>query len=81
MSPEELERYARHILLREIGAPFELKLVQRTEAEMHKTKNFGRKSLDEITRVLGEMGLDFGMKLEGFDKKYQEWKRLHQNEA
>ena len=56
-------------------------LVQRSEAEMLKTKNFGRKSLDEITRVLGEMGLDFGMKLEGFDKKYQEWKRLHQNEA
>ena len=56
-------------------------LVQRTEAEMLKTKNFGRKSLDEITRVLSEMGLDFGMKLDGFDKKYQEWKRLNQNEA
>ena len=56
-------------------------LVQRSEAEMLKTKNFGRKSLDEITRVLGEMGFDFGMKLDGFDKKYQEWKRLHQNEA
>ena len=56
-------------------------LVQRTEAEMLKTKNFGRKSLDEITRVLAEMGFDFGMKLDGFDKKYQEWKRLHQNEA
>ncbi len=56
-------------------------LVQRTEAEMLKTKNFGRKSLDEITRVLAEMGLDFGMKLDGFDKKYQEWKRLNQNEA
>ena len=47
-------------------------LVQRTEAEMLKTKNFGRKSLDEITRVLAEMGLDFGMKLDGFDKKYPE---------
>ena len=56
-------------------------LVQRTEAEMLKTKNFGRKSLDEITRVLAEMGFDFGMKLDAFDKKYQEWKRLHQNEA
>ena len=56
-------------------------LVQRSEAEMLKTKNFGRKSLDEITRVLAEMGFDFGMKLDGFDKKYQEWKRLHQNEA
>ena len=56
-------------------------LVQKTESEMLKTKNFGRKSLDEIRRVLGEMGLDFGMKVEGFDKKYQEWKRKQQNEA
>ena len=56
-------------------------LVQRTEAEMLKTKNFGRKSLDEIRRVLTEMDLDFGMKLDNFDKKYQEWKRMQQNEA
>ena len=38
-------------------------LVQRTEAEMLKTKNFGRKSLNEIKEILGEMGLSFGMKL------------------
>ena len=56
-------------------------LVQRSEAEMLKTKNFGRKSLDEIRRVLTEMDLDFGMKLDNFDKKYQEWKRMQQNEA
>ncbi|MDR2695732.1 MAG: DNA-directed RNA polymerase subunit alpha, partial [Deltaproteobacteria bacterium] len=56
-------------------------LVQRSEAEMLKTKNFGRKSLDEIKRVLTEMGLDFGMKLDGFDKKYQDWKRKQQYEA
>ncbi|OBQ57595.1 DNA-directed RNA polymerase subunit alpha [Halodesulfovibrio spirochaetisodalis] len=57
-------------------------LVQRTESEMLKTKNFGRKSLDEIRRVLGEMGLDFGMQVEGFEKKYQDWlKRKQQNEA
>ncbi len=56
-------------------------IVQRHEAEMLKTKNFGKKSLDEIRRVLAEMNLDFGMKLEGFDKKYQEWKRKQQNEA
>ncbi len=56
-------------------------LVQRTEAEMLKTKNFGRKSLDEIRRVLTEMDLDFGMKIDNFDKKYQEWKRMQQNEA
>jgi DNA-directed RNA polymerase subunit alpha len=56
-------------------------IVQRHESEMLKTKNFGKKSLDEIRRVLGEMNLDFGMKLEGFEKKYQEWKRKQQHEA
>ena len=42
-------------------------LVSKTEAEMLKTKNFGRKSLNEIKEVLGEMGLSLGMKLDGFD--------------
>ena len=56
-------------------------LVQRTEADMLKTKNFGRKSLDEIKSVLLNMGLDFGMKVDSFDKKLQEWKRKQQNEA
>jgi len=41
-------------------------LVSKTEAEMLKTKNFGRKSLNEIKEVLAEMGLHLGMKLEGF---------------
>jgi len=41
-------------------------LVQRTEAEMLKTKNFGRKSLNEIKDVLTEMGLSLGMKIDGF---------------
>ena len=39
-------------------------LVQRTEAEMLKTKNFGRKSLSEIKDILNEYGLVFGMKSE-----------------
>ena len=57
-------------------------LVQRTENDMLKTKNFGRKSLEEIRRVLQEMGLEFGMKLEGFEQSYQEWlKRKEHNEA
>jgi DNA-directed RNA polymerase subunit alpha len=34
---------------------------------MLKTKNFGRKSLNEIKEILTEMGLSLGMKLEGFD--------------
>ena len=42
-------------------------LVQRTEAEMLKTKNFGRKSLKEIKEILSEMGLSLGMKLDTFD--------------
>ncbi|MBW1667727.1 MAG: DNA-directed RNA polymerase subunit alpha [Deltaproteobacteria bacterium] len=49
-------------------------LVQKTEAEMLKTKNFGRKSLNEIKGILEEMGLSLGMKLENFPlpKKKQE---------
>jgi DNA-directed RNA polymerase subunit alpha len=39
-------------------------LVQKTEAEMLKTKNFGRKSLNEIKDILQEMDLNFGMKLD-----------------
>jgi DNA-directed RNA polymerase subunit alpha len=34
---------------------------------MLKTKNFGRKTLNEIKDILAEMGLHLGMKLEGFD--------------
>ena len=41
-------------------------LVQKTEAEMLKTKNFGRKSLNEIKGILEEMGLSLGMKIESF---------------
>ena len=39
-------------------------LVQKTEAEMLRTKNFGRKSLNEIKEILGGMGLSLGMKLD-----------------
>jgi len=41
-------------------------LVSKTESDMLKTKNFGRKSLNEIKEVLAEMGLSLGMKLDGF---------------
>jgi len=40
-------------------------LVQKTESDMLKTKNFGRKSLNEIKEILAGMGLTLGMKLEG----------------
>jgi DNA-directed RNA polymerase subunit alpha len=39
-------------------------LVQKTEAEMLRTKNFGRKSLNEIKEILSGLGLTFGMKFD-----------------
>ena len=39
-------------------------LVQKSEMEMLKTKNFGKKSLNEIKEILTEMGLGLGMKLD-----------------
>jgi DNA-directed RNA polymerase subunit alpha len=51
-------------------------LVQKTEMDMLRTKNFGRKSLNEIKELLAEMGLRFGMKLDNWPPKdlpeYQE---------
>ncbi len=45
--------------------------MQRSEAEMLKTQNFGRKSLNEIKDILVEMGLSLGMALDGFpDPEY-----------
>jgi len=44
-------------------------LVQKSEAEMLKTKNFGRKSLQEIKTVLAAMGLTLGMKLDSYESK------------
>jgi len=41
-------------------------LVQKSEAEMLKTQNFGRKSLNEIKDILADMGLGLGVKLESF---------------
>lgn len=44
-------------------------LVQKSEQEMLKTKNFGRKSLNEIKELLGELGLELGMKLDHFPSR------------
>ena len=44
-------------------------LVQKTEQDMLKTKNFGRKSLNEIKDILAELGLHLNMKLHNFPKK------------
>ena len=53
-------------------------LVQKTEGEMLRTPNFGRKSLNEIKEILHEMGLDFGMHIENFPGRTeldQRWAR------
>jgi len=66
-SVEELELSVRSAnCLKNASISYIGELVQRTEQEMLKTKNFGRKSLNEIKEVLGEMGLKLGMTLEGF---------------
>jgi len=66
-SVEELELSVRSAnCLKNANIRYIGELVQKTEAEMLKTKNFGRKSLNEIKEVLAEMGLTLGMKLEGF---------------
>jgi DNA-directed RNA polymerase subunit alpha len=51
-------------------------LVQKTEAEMLKTKNFGRKSLNEIKEILLESGMGFGMKLD-----FPPWNKVGKTEA
>jgi DNA-directed RNA polymerase subunit alpha len=62
-SVEELELSVRSAnCLKNAGINLIGELVQKTEAEMLKTKNFGRKSLNEIKEVLMEAGLGFGMK-------------------
>lgn len=66
-SVDELELSVRSAnCLQNANIKYIYELVQKTETEMLKTKNFGRKSLNEIKDILAEMGLSLGMKLEGF---------------
>jgi DNA-directed RNA polymerase subunit alpha len=44
-------------------------LVQKSEQEMLRTKNFGHKSLNEIKEILREMGLELGMKIDHFPSR------------
>jgi DNA-directed RNA polymerase subunit alpha len=55
-------------------------LVQKTEAEMLKTKNFGRKSLNEIKEVLNSMSLELGMTLENYPDR-AEIERMREREG
>ena len=55
-------------------------LVQKSEQEMLKTKNFGHKSLNEIKEILREMGLELGMKLESFPAREEIERRRQMKE-
>jgi DNA-directed RNA polymerase subunit alpha len=62
---EELELSVRSAnCLKNAGIRTLRELVQKTEKDMLETKNFGRKSLNEIKEILREKGLAFGMKIE-----------------
>lgn len=54
--------------LQNAGIEYIYQLVERSEAEMLKTKNFGRKSLNEIKEILADLELSLGMKLHNFPK-------------
>ncbi len=65
-SIDELELSVRsYNCLRNAGIEYVRDLVQRTEPELLKTKNFGRKSLNEIKELLADMKLSLGMRLDG----------------
>lgn len=64
-SVDELELSVRaHNCLKNAGIKSIADLVQKTEYDMLRTKNFGRKSLNEIKEILGQMGLGFGMRMD-----------------
>ncbi|RME20154.1 MAG: DNA-directed RNA polymerase subunit alpha [Deltaproteobacteria bacterium] len=66
---DELELSVRSAnCLQNAGIEYIWQLVEKSEAEMLKTKNFGRKSLNEIKEILSELGLSLGMKLHNFPK-------------
>ena len=69
-SVEELELSVRsYNCLKNANIQTIAELVQKTDSEMLKTRNFGRKSLNEIREILEDMGLYLGVKLEVEDLK------------
>jgi DNA-directed RNA polymerase subunit alpha len=72
---DELELSVRSFnCLQTAGIKYVGDLVQKTEAELLKTKNFGRKSLKEIKDILERLGLDLGVKVENWPPKELEKK-------
>ena len=55
-------------------------LVQKSEGEMLKTKNFGRKSLKEIREILSDMGLLLGMQIDGWSGMLDRWRTQQTNQ-
>jgi len=81
-SVDELELSVRSAnCLQNANIRFIGELVQRTEAEMLKTKNFGRKSLNEIKETLASMGLSLGMTIENLPPRKDLEKMREQREA
>lgn len=73
---EELELSVRSAnCLQNAGITYIGELVQKTEAEMLKTKNFGRKSLKEIRDLLAEMDLQLGIKIDNWEQLLARWKQ------
>jgi len=66
--------------LRNANIRFIGELVQKSEQEMLKTKNFGRKSLKEIKEILTSMNLQFGMKIESWQQMLERW-QMHQKKG
>ena len=70
---EELELSVRSAnCLQNANIKYIYELVSKTEGEMLRTKNFGRKSLNEIKEILTNMGLGLGMKVDSIMKEVQE---------
>jgi DNA-directed RNA polymerase subunit alpha len=80
-SVEELELSVRAMnCLRNANIRYIGELVQKSEQDMLKTKNFGRKSLKEIKEILASMNLQFGMKLDNWPQMLERWQQ-HQKKG
>ncbi|MBY0400547.1 DNA-directed RNA polymerase subunit alpha [Myxococcota bacterium] len=81
-SVDELELSVRSAnCLQNANIRFIGELVQKTEAEMLKTKNFGRKSLNEIKETLASLGLSLGMTIENLPPRKDLERMREQREA
>jgi DNA-directed RNA polymerase subunit alpha len=81
-SVDELELSVRSAnCLQNANIRFIGELVQRTESEMLKTKNFGRKSLNEIKETLASMGLSLGMTIDNLPQRKELERMREQREA